>query len=194
MPLKTIASMARFSGEFIANPKPVGSLVPSSRALSRCMAGFIPVTPEGYVVELGAGTGAITSALLKHGIPPERLIAVDCSLTMVRHLRERYPHLKVLMGSAARLKRLLAEHIDLENESVRYIVSGLPLRSLPKPEVTKIAQEVARVLEPGGRFIQFTYDLRHRPHPALADFEHVDSAVVWFNFPPARVNVYLRRS
>jgi len=193
MPLKSLVSIAVFSGEFLANPKPMGSLIPSSRALSRRMAEFVPVNPEGYVVELGAGTGVITSALVERGIPTDRFIAVDCSASMVRLLRKRHPDLKILIGDAARLRSLLAGQIDLECQSVSHIVSGLPLRSLPKLTVGRIAREIKRVLKPGGRFIQFTYDLRKQAHPALGQFQHVGSSMVWVNFPPARVNVYETR-
>lgn len=161
-------------------------------ALGRRMAGYVAVSPAGYVVELGAGTGSITAALLRRGIPKERIISIDLSPTMVRLLRERYPDLRIAIGNAARLQALLAEHLDLRSHGVSHVVSSLPLRSLPKLVVGRIARQVEKVLLPGGRFIQFTYDLRPQSHPALRRFQPLTSSVVWFNIPPARVNVYAK--
>lgn len=182
--------MAVFGGEFIANPKPVGSLMPSSQALSRCMAQYVPSDPPGLIVELGAGTGAITAGLLKRGVPPEKLVSIDCSPAMVRHLREHFPRIHALVGDAGELERLLRDHFDLENNPVSHVVSSIPLRLLTEEEVRHIAREVRRVVKTGGRYIQYTYDIRPTAHPALSEFKYLGSSLVWMNVPPARVNVY----
>jgi phospholipid N-methyltransferase len=190
MPIKSLISIAQFSGEFLSNPESIGSVIPSSRALGRRMAGFVPAAPEGYVVELGAGTGPITAALLQRGVPPEQLVSIDCCPTMVRVLKKRYPTVNVLAGNAARLQSLLADHIDLKSRRVTHIVSSLPLKSLPKTEVAGILSEIKSVLRHGGRFIQFTYDLRRRVHPVFDTPQPLNSSIVWMNFPPARVSAY----
>ena len=95
MPLEAVTSLVTFGSELLNNPRPVGSAVPSSRFLARRMAGLIPRSPRGYVVELGAGTGAITAALLARGIPPERILSVERSETMVKLLKRRFPFLNV---------------------------------------------------------------------------------------------------
>jgi phospholipid N-methyltransferase len=154
------------------------------------MAHYVPNDPPGLIVELGAGTGAITAGLLKRGIPPGKLISVDCSPAMVRHLREHFPSIHALVGDAAQLEKLLKDHIDLEKNPVSHVVSSIPLRLLTNKEVRNIAREVRRVLKTGGRFIQYTYDIRPTAHPALDEFKYLGSSVVWMNIPPARVNVY----
>lgn len=190
MPLKTIASYFLFGGAFLTNQKTIGSVIPSSRFLGRRMADCVPASPAGYVVELGSGTGVITKALLDRGVPMDRLIAVDCSPEMVEWTRKRFPGLRVLLADAAKLETHLRAAVDLDALPVSHIVSSLPLRSLPRPVVEDISGEVRKLLGKHGRMIQFTYDLRPRPHPALDDFGLAGSRVVWLNFPPARVNVY----
>src|ERR1035441_1638309 len=54
MALEAVTSFFTFGGELLSNPGPVGSAVPSSRFLGRRMASFLPRSPKGYVVELGA--------------------------------------------------------------------------------------------------------------------------------------------
>lgn len=182
--------MAVFGGELLANPKPIGSVMPSSRALGKRMARFVPHDAPGWIVELGAGTGAITAGLLKRGISAEKLVAIDCSPVMVRHLRERYPQIKALVGDAAQLEKLLHDHLDLDRHSVSHVVSSIPLRLLSDDAVRNIAGEVRRVLKKGGRFIQYTYDIRPSVHVGFEEFRFLGSSVVWLNVPPARVNVY----
>jgi phosphatidylethanolamine/phosphatidyl-N-methylethanolamine N-methyltransferase len=190
MPLKTLVSWAVFGGELIANPGPVGAAVPSSRALARRIASCLPRRPQGYVVELVAGTGAVTSALLERGVPPNRLVSVERSEAMVRLLKRHFPTLTILAGDAAHLGSLLSEHFKKDKAHVSYVVSSLPLRSLPASAVADITREVKHVLRDGGRLIQYTYDLRSETHRALSDFKRVGTSLVWMNIPPARVDVF----
>ena len=190
MPLEAVTSLVAFGSELLNNPRPVGSAVPSSRFLARRIAGFLPRNPRGYVVELGAGTGAITAALLGRGIPSDRLIPVERSETMVRLLRRRFPLLNVALGDAAELRSLLTAFLGKDNIEVSYVVSSLPLRSLPEKDVTSILREVEHVLHKDGKLLQYTYDLRKTPHPALSQFKRRYTTVVWANLPPARLDVF----
>ena len=174
----------------LSNPGPVGSAVPSSRFLARRIAGFLPRAPQGYVVELGAGTGAITSALLDHGIPAEQIVPVERSATMVRLLQRRFPSVNVAWGDAAQLRSLLRSHLDPNGGEVSYIVSSLPLRSLPQEDVARIVIEIQHVLCSNGQLLQYTYDLRKTPHRSLSGFTRCYTTIVWANFPPARLDVF----
>lgn len=191
--LKSISSLAVFSGEVIANPGPIGAAVPSSRALARRIASFLPRKPEGYVIELGAGTGAVTEALLEHGLPPERVIPVELSENMVRHLRKRFPELQVLGGDASKLTRLLDRHLPEAGARASHIVSSLPLRSLPIGVVVRIVREVKKLLPVDGTFIQYTYNVNCRRYRPLDDFQRIATSTVWLNLPPARVDVFRPR-
>lgn len=190
MPLEAVTSFFTFGSELLNNPRPVGSAVPSSRFLARRIAGFLPRSPKGYVVELGAGTGAITSALLDRGIPADRLVPVERSATMVKLLKRRFPSVNVALGDAAQLRSLLGSHLGTARCEVSYIVSSLPLRSLPDEEVTRIVGEIHHVLGREGRLVQYTYDLRRTPHRSLSGFQRCYTTVVWANFPPARLDVF----
>src|SRR5664280_1662258 len=163
MPLEAVTSLFTFGSELLSNPRPVGSAVPSSRFLARRLASCLPQSPKGFVVELGAGTGAITSALLDRGIPADRIVPVERSATMVRLLKRRFPSLNVALGDAAKLRALLDFHLGTSRREVSYVVSSLPLRSLPEGVVTSIISEIQHVLHKDGRLVQYTYDLRRNP-------------------------------
>ncbi len=190
MPLEAVASFFTFGSELLNNPRPVGSAVPSSRFLARRIAGFLPQSPRGYVVELGAGTGAITSALLDRGIPPDRLVPVERSATMVKLLKRRFPSVNVALGDAVQLRSLLGSHLGTDACEVSYVVSSLPLRSLPDEDVRRIVREIQHVLHKDGKLLQYTYDLRRTPHRSLSGFKRCYTTVVWANFPPARLDVF----
>jgi len=70
------ANPAMFFRRWLANPIQMGSVIPSSSALCRRIVRHTRRTADEAVLELGAGTGVISRALLQGGVPPERLIVV----------------------------------------------------------------------------------------------------------------------
>ena len=190
MPLEAVTSFFTFGSELLSNPRPIGSAVPSSRFLARRMASYLPRSPKGYVVELGAGTGSITAALLKRGIPADRILSIERSETMVKLLKRRFPSLNIALGDAAELRALLKAWLPKGAPEISYVVSSLPLRSLPEKVVTSILREVYHVLPRHGKLLQYTYNLGKTPHRALSGFKRCHTTVVWANFPPARLDVF----
>ena len=183
------ASLALFARELLANPRAMGAACPSMPALAGCMASCVPLNRDGLVVELGGGTGAVTAALLRYGVPPWKLIVVERSPTLAHHLRQRFPHLRIVQGDAAHLAQLLDQD---RARGVGSIVSSLPLRSL-QPAVTRaISQQFETLLEPGGLLVQFTYDLRGARRRLLPHFRRLSSKIIWRNLPPARVETFER--
>lgn len=189
-PVRAIAALATFTRELVANPRRIGAAVPSSPALARRMASCIPPHHHGYVVELGAGTGAVTEALLERGVSPDRLIAVERSERLADHLKKHYPEVSVLTGDAGELRALLREHSDLRKEGVGAVLSSLPLRSLPPEDAVRIADEIRQLLRPGGVLVQYTYSLAAKSHWSLRGFRRLRGSIVWGNLPPARVDVF----
>ncbi|MGE0715848.1 MAG: class I SAM-dependent methyltransferase [Alphaproteobacteria bacterium] len=171
-------------------PTRIGSIWPSGPALGRAMADQVDLSVPGTVVELGAGTGPVTAALLQAGVPPQRLVSVERDPALARVLRERFPGIRVVEGDAGDLVRLLArEGVD----QAAAIVSSLPLVSLPKALVTSVVEGSFALLHPKGSYIQFTYGLVS-PIP-LRRF-HLDGRKVtraWRNLPPAVVWRYRRQ-
>ena len=62
---------------------------------------------EGPVIELGPGTGAITNALIEHGVEQKRLVLVEYNPGFCALLRDRYPQAKVVQGDAYTLRDTL---------------------------------------------------------------------------------------
>ncbi len=184
----TKSPLVLFAKEILQNPRAIGAACPSSPQLAKAVAKFVPLTTgPGLVVELGAGTGVITKALLKRGIAPERIVAVELSPHLATYLRQHFSQVRVIEGDATHLQKLLGEDCS----AVSTVICGLPFRSLPPRVIHGVVTEIEKVLPRNGLYMQYTYDLMTERDPFLPHhFKRVSSKLVWSNIPPARVNVY----
>ena len=176
-----------FFSELVRSPKSIGAICASSKRLGMRIAEKIDLQKGGWIVELGAGTGAITRALLLHGIPASRLIVLEKSHHFAAHLRHCFPAIRVMQADAADINHIL------EGEGpVSTVVSGLPLRSLQQCKVSRITDACVRILPYSGRLVQFTYAPYGISPWTKAGLEKLASQIVWQNFPPARIEVFSR--
>src|SRR5882757_5631383 len=81
----------RFLRSWIEKPLRMGAVMPSSKFLARAVARYVDTHSTAPVIELGPGTGAITDALVKHGVAEKRLVLVEFDPGFCALLRERYP-------------------------------------------------------------------------------------------------------
>jgi phosphatidylethanolamine/phosphatidyl-N-methylethanolamine N-methyltransferase len=183
-PGSSLADNLRFLRALIARPKNIGAVLPSSPALSNAIARQIGNPVAGPVLELGPGTGAITRAILDHGVPPQRLTAVEFDPDMAAELASRYPGVEVIRGDAFDLAATLGPRPPFAA-----IVSGLPLLNFPLALRKAYMEGLVRQLVPGGPIIQFSYGT-NAPVAAPTGFTLHRAALVWANIPPARVWVY----
>ena len=187
--LTSLTDTALFVQEWLANPQGMGAVAPSSRNLAEAMAKWLPSDPESYVLELGPGTGVVTEALLRRGLQQERLVAIEQNSNMTRVLREKFPRAQIITGDAWKLDDLLRRRRE-PIEKVGAVISSLPLLNFPPAEAERLADKIRAVLEPHGKWVQFTYRI-HRLRPrGASSFRLRATKVVWFNLPPARVSVF----
>jgi len=180
---RNIANRSMFFRRWLANPLQMGSVVPSSATLCRHIVGQARCHPNEVVVELGAGTGVISRALLAGGVPPERLVVVEIVPDMVDHLRRVLPNVLVIEGDARKLPDLIP---DRYRGHIGTIVCGIPLVLLPRAEQRRFIDAIDAVA-PGQGFLHFSYcvtsPLPARHHRLRAKRE----AWTPLNFPPASV-------
>ena len=175
--------LAVFVREFFKKPHAVGAVFPSSRRLARRMATWLP-QGDGLVVELGAGTGVVTQALLARLGKEDRLWIVERSSGFVGHLGRKFPEANIVRGDASELSRLIPP-----DRQVDVIVSCLPFRAFSEQETASITQQWHSVLAPRGIVIQFTYALHGADKFLKYGFYEHAHEFVWRNMPPARVQV-----
>ncbi|MGX1348657.1 phosphatidylethanolamine/phosphatidyl-N-methylethanolamine N-methyltransferase [Bradyrhizobium elkanii] len=177
----------RFLRSWMEKPLHMGAVMPSGRLLARTMAQYVDPDAEGPVVELGPGTGAITNALIEHGVDQKRLVLVEYNPGFCALLRERYPHARVVQGDAYTLRDTLWEVLKSPASAV---VSGLPLVTKPMLTRLRLVRDAFLALAPGAPFIQFTYSVVPPIPKSLPGVSTEASERIWMNLPPARVWVY----
>jgi phosphatidylethanolamine/phosphatidyl-N-methylethanolamine N-methyltransferase len=149
----TVKNTSLFLRRWMANPLQMGSIIPSAPALCRAIARQVRLAPDEVVVELGAGTGVISQALLDSGVPPERLVVVEIVPDMAEHLRSTLPHVNVIQGDAFDLARALPAAL---HGKVGTAICGIPLVLLPLEAQQRFVAAVESVA-PGKGFLLYTY-------------------------------------
>jgi len=165
----------------------MGAVMPSGKILARTMAQYVDVNSTAPVVELGPGTGAITNALIEHGIDQKRLVLVEYNPGFCALLRDRYPQATVVQGDAYALRDSLGDVLSVPASAV---VSGLPLVTQPMLKRLKLIRDAFAALAPGAPFVQFTYSVAPPIPKSLPGVSTEASERIWMNLPPARVWVY----
>jgi phospholipid N-methyltransferase len=175
--------------EFLKDWRTTGTIAPSSRFLQQGMVAPIrPLHPK-TVVELGPGTGCITTPLLNALEPKANLVAVEINQRLASGLPP-HPQLKVVCDSAANLPAIL-EQLALGPADA--VISGLPFASLPAALRDEIVQASWQALRPGGVFVAFQYTPLVLPPLLRRHFGQFKVRPVLINLPPALVYTAVRR-
>lgn len=138
------------------------------------------------VVEVGAGTGVVTQALLD---VTDLALVLEPHPPFVQTLRSRFPGLKLAEGPARDLPALL------HSGTVDRVVSSLPWAAWRASDQLRELEGILSVLRDDGVLVTFSYVHSvilpgfQRFEEALVDrFDEVDrSEVTWRNLPPAFV-------
>jgi phosphatidylethanolamine/phosphatidyl-N-methylethanolamine N-methyltransferase len=179
-----------FLAAVVRSPVTVGAVVPSSSQLAARLAAVVPRAGKPVVVELGPGTGSVTTAIECRLGTRGRHVAVEIDPILAEYLRTAHPQVEVLVGDAIDLERLLAVQ---DIATVDVVISGLPW-SLINPDAQRaIVDATARSLSPSGCFTTFAY-VHGLSMPWARQFrallgevfdEVLPTRTVWWNLPPA---------
>ncbi len=184
-------SALTFLAQMASNWRETGAIAPSGRSLSRAMTRMVGALGEGQViVELGPGTGAISSELMRQ-YPGNQVMAVEFNPVFVRRLRRTLPALTVVEGCASQLAAHLTA-LEIDRGRVGAVVSGLPMLSLPKDLTRSIFAAIADILPSGRPYVQFTYSRRAWRNVEPPGFHLNPPKKIWLNLPPAFVLPFTR--
>jgi len=191
-----------FLAEALRDLRTTGAVAPSGRALARALTE--PVRERGSrplsVLEVGAGTGPFTRALLELMPHGSHLDVVEANPRFAARLRS--------LVAADRPVRTAVHETYLEDFKTddRYdvVVSGLPLTNFTPGQVDLIMSRLLELLHPGGTLTYFAYlgtrkaraltssRTEARRHAAVDDVMAgyqrryaVGRWTVWANLPPA---------
>lgn len=181
-----------FLRSWIGSPLTVAAVSPSGDALASLITREIDPS-IGPILELGAGTGVFTRALLGRGVPESDLTLVEYGSDFMRLLQLRFPQARVLWMDASQL----ASHKIYSDAVVGAVVSGLPLLAMSPRKQISILSGAFKYIRPGGAFFQFTYGPRCPVPRAILDRLGLKAARIGGtirNLPPASVYRITRRS
>jgi len=159
----------------------VGAIAPSSIFLAKAVCR--QAHGAQHLIELGAGTGAITRHL-REEFPAAMLVAVEQDAQMAEALQQRFRTCIVVADPIQARKDLF---IGIPEQSVT--VSSLPFRSLPETAATQVITLLRDFLlaSPKRKLVQYTYGQRvpfDSPHLALV---WKRQKLILRNIPPAWV-------
>lgn len=191
-PLSGLHGWLLLLARWMRHPGRISAVAPSGRRLAEIMVNQLP-GGNPRVVELGAGTGVFTSAMLRRGIAAERLLVADIDPAMVAFLRRRFPRVAVEQADARILPQVVHARGWRGADAPDAVLSGLGLLSMPANVRCDILRAAFEAMGTDGRFIQFTYapfsPVRTNELAELG-LACVGAGGTLLNLPPARVFVY----
>jgi phospholipid N-methyltransferase len=197
-----------FLRRWIAAPEATGAIAPSSRRLGHALAApFAEAHRPAAVLEVGAGTGAVTRVLGELLKPQDTLDVCELQSELVDVLaRDVLPAAPLAEAYRERRVRLLHGAIEeIPNlGAYDFVVCGLPFTGFPPDKVKGILSVIESVLKPGGVFSYFEYIALRRVRTAftlgakrqvarktsatlddLIARHQIGFRHVWTNLPPA---------
>src|SRR5438045_3446004 len=180
-----MSAAALFARNFLKYPSMLGSIVPSSRFLVKNIMGQIDWDRARVLVEFGPGVGTITKEALKRMRHDAVLVVIELNEDFVEYLRNtiRDPRLRVVHGSAAHVRRILAEQGLAPAD---YIISSLPYSLLPETMRREIVSESRHALKAQGSLLVFQYSRMLLPY-LKSSFTTVKLGFQLFNILPAMI-------
>jgi phospholipid N-methyltransferase len=190
-------SLKTFVFEALADFPMVAAISPSSRYLATAMLEPLPWARTRVAVELGAGTGAITHALLEQLPSDGTLLVFEINRRFFDCLQRSISDPRVILINSS-VENLDSELLQRGIRQVDAVVSSLGLAFMPDRQRHALFQRLSPFLHKKSVFTQFQYihgmqfvegrlcrfDLR----PLLSRyFVSVQSRIVWRNLPPAFV-------
>ena len=183
-----VASYLHFMCAALVKFRQTGAIVPSQRFLIGKMIAPVPRSYSGRIIELGAGSGALTLRLAAR-CPRARILACEINPALARNTRHNLDlagingRVEVISDSA---EHLLSELGRRGMEKADYVLSGIPLGNLPGERTLALIEAISRALGRKGMYIQFQYSLIDRRR-IRACFKSLRTVPVLLNLPPAVV-------
>lgn len=185
--------MAKDKIEFVKaalrNPFDVSTVFPTSRSLTETMLNLADLANASKVVEVGAGTGAITRHLEKKISKPDVYLGIELDPKMVDFLKSEWPSLRFEAGLAENLPTWAPAG------SVDHVVSSLPWTMFSVETQKKTIDAIVSSLRPGGSFLTYicvnalifpaARTFLSQLHASFGQVKKGD--LEWRNIPPAVV-------
>lgn len=192
VPARPGTGRAVFLRRALRDQAAIGAIAPTSTSLACRLAGVVPTTPGLRILELGAGTGAISAAIGPRLGPGAVHVALERDPILLREVQRVAPRAVRIAGDAAEL----TEHLHAVGlGEVEVIISSLPWSNFDPALSRRVLAAACSVLAPSGVFATIAYrptrlnPRSRRFHRLLrASFtDVVATPTTWASLPPARL-------
>lgn len=178
---KNLKDQMLFIKKFIAEPRTIGSITPSSAQLAESMLQNVDWSAAHVVAELGAGTGVMTRAILSRMGRGSELLVFEIDNELRSDLKEK-TGLEIYADA-----RLLPDVLNCRGLGrANVVVSSLPFTVMPHEVTKSVIAGVMQSLADDGIFVAFQYST-HMKSSFEKIFDSVDTRFVMKNIPPAFV-------
>lgn len=186
-----------FFKRFLRNPAGVGAIAPSSKALARAMVSELKLEPGDVVLELGPGSGNITSQICRIIPNKEDFIAIEKDPQFAKMLKTRFSDIRIITDRAENAPKIFKK-FNLAKPKV--IISSLPFANKKESVRNKIIESLQSLMEPNTVFRTYQYvhayyflsAIRFRKTMRDVFGQHQRSKIVLKNLPPAYVLTWSR--
>ncbi len=156
-----ISNQWSFLKGYFGAPTCVGAVAPSSRALAEALSRpYRECATPAKVLEVGAGTGPVTSYLASHLGERDELHVCEIRPDFATIL-ERTVLTEDRFGSAIEQERVQLYQMpiqELERENYYdFVISGLPLTAFSLRDIKDVLGVIRKSLKPGGVLSYFEY-------------------------------------
>ncbi|QEK38572.1 class I SAM-dependent methyltransferase [Candidatus Cytomitobacter primus] len=146
----------KFAKRWIKNPSRMGTFLPLSPKVGKKLIDNMPeISDNGYILEIGSGSGALTKFLYQNEKINKRIICIEIDKELCNILHSKFPELSIINQSAAELERYI-DH-DLLNK-VEIIVSSIPFLSINKSITNAIINSCVKIMNLNhGKMLHVSY-------------------------------------
>ena len=184
----TFATYLRFFWAGLVKHAQTGGIMPSQRFLIAKMIAPVPRTYRKRIIELGAGTGALTLQLASR-CREARIVACEINPDLARDHSKNCDRagvnkrVELFTGSAS---SLLSELGKTGAKKPDFVISGIPLGNLGGAKALAMIDAIHETLQEGGMYIQFQHSLLDHKKIKIR-FPKLQTVPAFMNFPPAFV-------
>lgn len=177
--------------EAVKHPRELSTVFPSSPFLANTIADQLDFSEPRTIAELGPADGALTGPIVDRMHPDSDLYLIEVNDAFCEDLREKYSDhektdaIHVLNRGAEELVEICEEEAI---DGLDYVVSGIPLTTIPDAVSDQILQATLDALKPSGRYVQFQYSQDYK-ETIESYFGPLRLERVWLNILPAWVYV-----
>ncbi len=146
--------LGAFLRAYVRSPLQVGALWPSSRRLAAAMTQWVNWDRVRVVVEFGAGTGALTPAILKSAAADCRVLLIERDARMAASLKRQFGSANVVHGDV-QSARAYCDEAGIDRADV--VISSLPWASLTPVVQARCMKAAKTILHRDGFFATYAH-------------------------------------